>query len=228
MTECAICGEPAAGLKYCSQRCRSKSKNQKHYKRPTRSCPGCAMDLTGRHGQTKYCSNACRRWVANGHHELRVSAPHCKRCGAPMAGKMMTAAYCTKACKLAASEGRRRRDDHARYIKERERRIAYAIEYAKQNPHVGQAAKRKRKALMASAGMFRVSTRDWSRLVQRYGGRCFYCEVEAPMTMDHVVPISRGGTHSIGNLLPACAKCNSSKRHRTVMEWRMNRRVAVT
>lgn len=140
---------------------------------------------------------------------------------------MATAVFCSTKCKLSASEGRRVRDDHARYLVERERRIEYAIRYAKANPHVGQAAKRKRKALVADAGMFEVTPKDWQRIVNRHDGRCFYCRKPGPMTMDHVIPISRGGTHSVGNLVPACASCNCRKRHRTVMEWRLNRRVTV-
>ena len=31
----------------------------------------------------------------------------------------------------------------------------------------------------------------------------------------------RGGTHSVGNLAPACLSCTSGKRHRTALEWRL-------
>lgn len=75
--------------------------------------------------------------------------------------------------------------------------------------------------------MFHVSDRDWRRLCQRHGGRCYYCGSVKPLTMDHVVPVSRGGQHSIGNLLPACGPCNATKHHRTIMEWRLGRRVSM-
>jgi 5-methylcytosine-specific restriction protein A len=35
-----------------------------------------------------------------------------------------------------------------------------------------------------------------------------------PTTADHKIPISRGGTHDLDNLQPACGPCNSSKRDR--------------
>lgn len=37
---------------------------------------------------------------------------------------------------------------------------------------------------------------------------------------DHVVPIRRGGRHSIGNLLPSCNRCNLSKAAKLLVEWR--------
>lgn len=225
---CAVCDAPSGALKYCSDRCRWTMKNRKRYKRTERVCPGCGVDLSDRNGQVKYCSNACRRWVANGNTTLRTPATQCSVCSSPMEGKMATAVYCGMKCKNAAAEKRRVRDDRARYLAERDRRISYALKYAKENRHVGQAAKRKRRALMAEAGVFEVSGKQWQRLIHRYGGCCFYCGVKAPMTMEHVLPVVRGGTHSIGNLVPACARCNSSKRHRTIMEWRLSKRVVLT
>jgi 5-methylcytosine-specific restriction endonuclease McrA len=49
---------------------------------------------------------------------------------------------------------------------------------------------------------------------------CFYCGGK-PEQIDHIIPLSRGGDHSIGNLLPACKKCNTSKNDKTIMEWRI-------
>lgn len=41
---------------------------------------------------------------------------------------------------------------------------------------------------------------------------CHYCGTRsAPMTVDHVIPLARGGRHEIKNLVPACKPCNSAK-----------------
>lgn len=40
------------------------------------------------------------------------------------------------------------------------------------------------------------------------------------MTLDHVFPLSRGGRHCVGNIVPACGQCNHSKGALTVVEWR--------
>lgn len=52
---------------------------------------------------------------------------------------------------------------------------------------------------------------------------CSYCGSAPADTLDHVVPLIRGGTNYEGNLAPACRRCNSSKSGKTVMEWRTGR-----
>lgn len=54
----------------------------------------------------------------------------------------------------------------------------------------------------------------------RQGRLCQYCDGAAD-TIDHVVPLVRGGTNFEGNLVPACRRCNSSKAARVLVEWRM-------
>jgi 5-methylcytosine-specific restriction endonuclease McrA len=53
----------------------------------------------------------------------------------------------------------------------------------------------------------------WRRLraatFARYGHVCYRCGGYAT-TVDHAVPVARGGTHDLSNLRPACASCNSS------------------
>jgi len=45
-------------------------------------------------------------------------------------------------------------------------------------------------------------------------GLCHYCGQKFPfkqLTMDHIVPIARGGTTSAGNVVPCCLECNKKK-----------------
>lgn len=60
----------------------------------------------------------------------------------------------------------------------------------------------------------------WSRKVQ--SGVCYYCgsNVGAKnLTMDHIVPLSRGGKSKKGNLVPACKECNNKKKYLLPIEW---------
>ncbi len=60
----------------------------------------------------------------------------------------------------------------------------------------------------------------WKRRIA--DGRCHYCgrEVGARrLTLDHVVPLIRGGTSVRGNVVPACKDCNSAKQSLLPWEW---------
>lgn len=71
----------------------------------------------------------------------------------------------------------------------------------------------------------RVDLAVWAKS----GGRCWYCGKQchlppAPlmerMTIDHMVPFRKGGSHGVDNLVPACFSCNSVKRNRNIEDYR--------
>jgi 5-methylcytosine-specific restriction endonuclease McrA len=92
--------------------------------------------------------------------------------------------------------------------------------YRKANPDKRLSYNRRRRALRLKADTRTVTERDWQRLVARFDHRCAYCGESRPLTRDHVIPLTRGGRHAIGNLLPACKPCNSSKHQKLLVEWR--------
>lgn len=60
----------------------------------------------------------------------------------------------------------------------------------------------------------------WQRQIGK--GRCHYCGRSiAPklLTMDHVVPLARGGRSTRGNLVPCCKDCNNRKKYLLPIEW---------
>lgn len=63
-------------------------------------------------------------------------------------------------------------------------------------------------------------TQWWKRKCSQ--GRCYYCERQvAPkaLTMDHIVPIIRGGKSTRNNVVPACKECNNKKKSSLPIEW---------
>lgn len=48
---------------------------------------------------------------------------------------------------------------------------------------------------------------------------CLYCGMHAADTVDHIVPLARGGSNFSSNLAPACRSCNSSKGTKLLAEW---------
>jgi len=60
----------------------------------------------------------------------------------------------------------------------------------------------------------------WQSKVSK--GICHYCEQTfsaKELTLDHLVPIARGGRSTKGNCVPACKECNNRKRDLLPMEW---------
>ena len=59
----------------------------------------------------------------------------------------------------------------------------------------------------------------WKNEIAR--GVCNYCGNEfksTELTMDHVVPISKGGKSSKGNIVPSCKDCNNRKKYMTPVD----------
>ncbi len=48
-------------------------------------------------------------------------------------------------------------------------------------------------------------------IFKRDGGKCQYCGTNRDLTIDHVIPRSKGGKSTWTNLVTACKKCNSKK-----------------
>ncbi len=60
----------------------------------------------------------------------------------------------------------------------------------------------------------------WKR--KRAVGVCYYCGDKfkaTELTMDHLIPIVRGGRSVPGNLVPACKRCNNKKKYLLPTEW---------
>src|SRR3989449_11715711 len=60
----------------------------------------------------------------------------------------------------------------------------------------------------------------WKRRIAT--GVCYYCRRQVgtkALTMDHIVPLGRGGTSIRGNVVPACKHCNTRKKSLVPVEW---------
>lgn len=57
---------------------------------------------------------------------------------------------------------------------------------------------------------------EFGVLCKKYGNECLACGIGGKLTVDHVVPIAKGGTNDISNIQPLCMSCNASKQDKTI------------
>lgn len=66
---------------------------------------------------------------------------------------------------------------------------------------------------------------EWGARLKEYGRRCAYCQdPDATVEIEHVIPLCRGGSNRIANVVPACSACNTDKGSLTPEEWRLSGR----
>lgn len=110
--------------------------------------------------------------------------------------------------------------DSARYVRDRQKRAALAAQYG-QIRRARMAGREYEKGISLKA------------LRERDGGDCCHCGVEmvfrrfksgegvgTQATIEHLVPISRGGTHTWGNVALACRDCNFRRGAKSLDEWK--------
>lgn len=82
-------------------------------------------------------------------------------------------------------------------------------------PEMPSSASGRRNLRIAQNGGHHTE-REWQVLCQQFNGRCAKCRCSAPLTKDHIVPVSLGGSDNISNIQPLCRSCNSAKGTRII------------
>ena len=86
-------------------------------------------------------------------------------------------------------------------------------EWRLNNPEKAAAIKRNRRAKKINNGG-KISAKEWQNLKNIYNHACLCCgkrEPEIKLSLDHVIPLSIGGSNKIENAQPLCCLCNSKK-----------------
>ncbi len=195
----------------------------------------CCARLQLSYRSERYCSQVCSnaashsRWVARGRRASDPQLISCIGCAALFVRFNPARVYCSRLCsarlrmrKLPKTEARRLRHrevsrEWAGRNRDPERERAWARahpEYLRKRRIARRARER------CAAGSWTMD--QWNALVAAYGAKCAYCCTERALTVDHRVPLSRGGSNGIYNLLPACLDCNRAKGCRSEVEFRVN------
>lgn len=217
---CANCGAPFVARRTdsscCSRPCVKARLNAIHnaaryVRHAPRACAQCGNAFTPARSDVMACSKICYRRLTYQHAPVWHDKA-CDVCGKTFTSKRSDARRCSGKCNKISY-----------YLLNRDALIAAAAAWSEAN-------RGKRKLIAAQYKAKRrgwegdgpgVTLKDWTRLLGRHGNRCAYCgKPVADMHMDHVIPLSRGGAHSIGNVVPACAPCNLSKGAKLLVEWK--------
>lgn len=106
------------------------------------------------------------------------------------------------------------------YLRNQDKEIARVSKWHK-TTEAGKARRKRarlnRQALVRNVESKFISKKEFTKLANT---PCFYCGSKDTLTIDHIVPLSRGGRHSIGNLVSACNMCNATKNARFITEWK--------
>lgn len=79
-------------------------------------------------------------------------------------------------------------------------------------------SKRRKAQERGSTALMLSTDQLWRRWVQ-FGHECAYCGAGGDLQVEHVIPISKGGEHHLGNIVPACQRCNFSKGRANAEQW---------
>jgi 5-methylcytosine-specific restriction endonuclease McrA len=120
---------------------------------------------------------------------------------------------------LERSRANRRKRVRRWYARNPEVARAATKRWNLEHPEAKRISEAKRRVIKLGNGVFTILPKELNKLLS---SKCNNCGTSEEITLDHIIPISRGGRHSIGNLQPLCQSCNSSKNAKTIMEWRSN------
>ena len=110
-----------------------------------------------------------------------------------------------------AAEREVKRQWNLSHPEEHRRRVK---EWRTANPEKESQKTRRRRALKTKAVGF-FTDAEWKALCAQYDFLCLCCGEEKPLTQDHIIPLSKGGSDTIDNIQPLCKPCNSRKGAKT-------------
>lgn len=191
---------PGRGRKYCSATCRYRASDLLKQPKYSRSCQHCNSRFLAKHAHAKFCSVSCGR---AGRRTLKGTKRLCLGCGDGFEPHSKGSKFCSIPCRALLAQI----DESTYYLNKRDRERHYS---------------RLRRRLLRGARTSQTVRRY--EIYQRDGWICQICFGKVisgthwndpkSATLDHIVPLSRGGRHEPLNVRLAHMGCNSRKGNR--------------
>jgi hypothetical protein len=215
---CEICGATwqakSKTARYCSTTCTNKIRAY------VLTCDGCGEPFTAGQRPARWCSPLCKRLSSSGYRCVTDIPPN---------HPALVGATCDvpndhpSRVVISASVYRIYIPDcrwcGAAFVTQQPRQVLCS------RPCTRREGRAKRKARERQAPGAYTWTEVMSLFIE-FGRCCAYCRrtIEGQPEPDHVIPLSRGGSNSITNILPSCRSCNGHKRDLLLHEWAEDRR----
>ena len=129
--------------------------------------------------------------------------------------------YAKHADDINAIRRKARQEDPEKYQKtERENRLRHpersrqtANAWRKKNPQRTTVYNNKQRARRRAIPLRDFTLAQWQTLQAAFDHRCAYCHkrCKGHLTQDHITPLSKGGSHTLSNIIPTCKSCNCRK-----------------
>lgn len=229
----------------CSAKCRRKTANAGYIKRHAPQRTAACMECGGPVAQAergrprKFCSDECKKRLHNraqNRRRLPVTQDAvrlCVHCGTAFVPNRRDRVYCFGFCAQAAYQVRKAAGEPLRQVEQAKVCVECGKDFTAQHPSAkwcskacrirtnAREASRRRGAV---SGAVSYADRD---IFDRDGWRCYLCgglvDRHAPRThpkgatIDHVVPLSLGGTDTPDNVATAHGHCNNEKRAKVAL-----------
>lgn len=239
--DCATCGKPfrckpSDKVKRCSRECHNAW--QREHRNPPTTCKRCGKEFRRKPSLSQvYCSNKCREvWTT-------ITCPVCGTQIQKRGTDARKQRYCSATCRGAAARKPACTETERECVKcgevkpitnfrpmrketglrltscrkcsgnNRSVTIAHIVQLMSQIDYTTTPQRMGTAKAMGIVGFF--TPREWRDLCAKFGNRCACCRQDAPLTIDHIVPVSRGGSSYIDNIQPLCLPCNRRKATRT-------------
>jgi hypothetical protein len=153
-----------------------------------------------------------REWAKGKEESLRQAAL-ARYYANPIKAKLNNAAW------RKANPDKSRARNRASWHRHREKRIKESIENGRKKPLLKKARCQAYRARQRKAeGRFTAA--EFKHRVDSQNGRCFYCQtILSTPVAEHMIPLCRGGSNWISNIVASCASCNASKGTKTHVEF---------
>lgn len=186
--------------KYCSRKCEAKARKKPRIQVVCGFCGASFGKLERRIKAINYCSKKCTQLAR-------------RRVDAKWKNKDYIAAYMSQYSKVYVARNPERVKAQRESYKQSGMRKIVQKRYREKNRAKIQTIYQRRYHAKVTGDL---TPSQWQEVIEKHHNKCAACKKQVQLTIDHIVPLSCGGLHTLANVQPLCKSCNSRKHTKTV------------